>query len=85
MCMWLKSLQIQLPSPERRIEFSSNFSFQVPVYSLVPMEIPCHQESDHRLLAAAARVNDLTLVTRNVKDVARTGVDLLDPFAPTAP
>jgi len=49
------------------------------------MEIPCHQESDHRLLAAAARVNDLTLVTRNVKDVARTGVDLLDPFAPTAP
>ncbi len=32
------------------------------------------------LLAATARVHDLTLVTRNVKDVARTGVDLLDPF-----
>jgi predicted nucleic acid-binding protein len=36
------------------------------------------------LLAATARVRDLTLVTRNVRDVARTGVDLLDPFAPTA-
>lgn len=33
------------------------------------------------LLAATARVHDLTLVTRNVRDVARTGVDLLDPFA----
>jgi predicted nucleic acid-binding protein len=36
------------------------------------------------LLAATARVHDLTLVTRNVKDVVRTGVDVLDPFAPTA-
>jgi predicted nucleic acid-binding protein len=36
------------------------------------------------LLAATARVHDLTLVTRNVKDVVRTGVDLLDPFAPPA-
>jgi len=36
------------------------------------------------LLAATARVHDLTLVTRNVKDVLRTGVDMLDPFAPTA-
>jgi predicted nucleic acid-binding protein len=36
------------------------------------------------LLAATARVHDLTLVTRNVKNVVRTGVELLDPFAPTA-
>jgi toxin FitB len=36
------------------------------------------------LLAATARVYDLTLVTRNVKDVVRTGVGVLDPFAPTA-
>jgi predicted nucleic acid-binding protein len=36
------------------------------------------------LLAATARVHELTLVTRNVRDVVRTGVDLLDPFAPTA-
>ena len=36
------------------------------------------------LLAATARVHDLTLVTRNVKDVIRTGIDVLDPFAPIA-
>jgi hypothetical protein len=35
------------------------------------------------LLAATARVRDLTLVTRNVKDVVRTGVDVLDPFSAT--
>lgn len=32
------------------------------------------------LLAATALVHDLALVTRNVKDVARTGVRVLDPF-----
>lgn len=33
------------------------------------------------LLAATARVHDLTLATRNVADVERTGVRLLNPFA----
>jgi predicted nucleic acid-binding protein len=33
------------------------------------------------LLAATARVHGLTLVTRNVADVATRGVPLLDPFA----
>ncbi len=32
------------------------------------------------LLAATAQVRDLTLVTRNIKDVRRTGVACLDPF-----
>ena len=32
------------------------------------------------LLAATACVHDLVLVTRNTKDVSRTGVDLLNPF-----
>jgi toxin FitB len=32
------------------------------------------------LLAATARVHDWTLVTRNTKDVQRTGVRLLNPF-----
>lgn len=32
------------------------------------------------LLAATARVHGLTLVTRNVTDVRRTGVSVLDPF-----
>jgi predicted nucleic acid-binding protein len=34
------------------------------------------------LLAATARVHGLTLVTRNVADVARTGVRVLNPFVP---
>jgi toxin FitB len=33
------------------------------------------------LLAATAMVHDLALVTRNVTDVAHTGVKLLNPFA----
>jgi predicted nucleic acid-binding protein len=32
------------------------------------------------LLAATAKVHDLTLVTRNVTDVAHTGVRLFNPF-----
>lgn len=35
------------------------------------------------LLAATALVHGLTLVTRNVRDVARTGVEVLDPFVAT--
>jgi len=33
------------------------------------------------LLAATTKVHGLTLVTRNVSDVARTGVSIVDPFA----
>jgi hypothetical protein len=33
------------------------------------------------LLAATAIVHGLTLVTRNTRDVARTGVQLVNPFA----
>jgi toxin FitB len=33
------------------------------------------------LLAATALAHDLTLVTRNVTDVAHTGVKLFNPFA----
>lgn len=33
------------------------------------------------LLAATALVHGLTLVTRNVGDVERTGVPVLDPFS----
>jgi predicted nucleic acid-binding protein len=33
------------------------------------------------LLAATAKVHGLTLVTRNVVDIARTGVMVLDPFS----
>ncbi|MFB7471228.1 type II toxin-antitoxin system VapC family toxin [Kitasatospora sp. NPDC056184] len=34
------------------------------------------------LLAATAKVHGLTLVTRNTKDVARTGVPVVNPFEP---
>lgn len=33
------------------------------------------------LLAATAKVRDMTLVTRNTSDVGRTGVRLLNPFS----
>lgn len=33
------------------------------------------------LLAATALVHDLTVVTRNVRDVARSGARVLDPFS----
>lgn len=32
------------------------------------------------LLAATAKVHGLTIVTRNVKDIERTGVPVLNPF-----
>jgi len=32
-------------------------------------------------IAAIARVHGLTLATRNVRDFAETGIDLVDPFA----
>jgi toxin FitB len=34
------------------------------------------------LLVATARVHELAFVTRNTKDVLRTGVALIDPFLP---
>ena len=34
------------------------------------------------LLAATARANNLTFVTRNGKDVAGVGIDILNPFEP---
>jgi len=33
------------------------------------------------LLAATARVHGLTLVTRNIRDIARTGVQCFNPFS----
>jgi predicted nucleic acid-binding protein len=47
------------------------------VMSSVPASLPLIDG----LLAASAKVHGLTLVTRNVADVARTGVALIDPFS----
>lgn len=36
------------------------------------------------LMAATAHVNDWAFVTRNAKDIERTGVRVVDPFTPRA-
>ena len=37
------------------------------------------------LLAATAKVRGLTLVTRNIAEIAPTGVPVLDPFSEAQP
>lgn len=44
------------------------------------LNVPDPMPTVDGLLAATALVHDLTLVTRNVKDVKRTGVRVLNPF-----
>jgi predicted nucleic acid-binding protein len=43
----------------------------------VPVSLPVIDS----LLAATASIHGMTLVTRNLKDVERTGVDCLNPFS----
>lgn len=45
-----------------------------------PLNVPDRLPTIDGLLAATAIVHDLTLVTRNIRDVARTGVRVLNPF-----
>jgi predicted nucleic acid-binding protein len=45
------------------------------------MNVPNPVPAIDGLLAATAKSRDWTLVTRNVRDVERTGVRVLDPFA----
>jgi predicted nucleic acid-binding protein len=44
------------------------------------LNVPDPQPAVDGLLAATALIHDLTLVTRNTRDVARTGARLLNPF-----
>ena len=44
------------------------------------LNVPDPMPTIDGLLAATALVHDMTLVTRNTKDVARSGVALLNPF-----
>jgi toxin FitB len=58
----------------------------VPVDRLVAeewgrMNVPDPLPMIDGLLAATAKIAGLTLATRNVSDVERTGVDLVNPFA----
>jgi predicted nucleic acid-binding protein len=44
------------------------------------LRVPNDQHGFDKLIAATALIYDLTVVTRNVKDFAGTGVRLLNPF-----
>lgn len=46
------------------------------------LNVPDPLPTADALLAATAKVHRLTLVTRNVRDIARTGVSYLNPFDP---
>ena len=65
-------------------------------FRILPMDGPCFREwarimssksntlSSDAMIAATARVHDLTVVTRNVRDFKNFGVRVLNPFE-TAP
>lgn len=46
------------------------------------MNVPDQIPPVDGLMAATAKIHGMTFVTRNVKDVARTGVTVLNPFEP---
>lgn len=46
------------------------------------LRVPHPENALDKQIAATALIHDLTVVTRNVADYARTGVRLLNPFLP---
>jgi len=48
------------------------------------MNVPDPISTRDALIATTAKVRNMTFVTRNTADVARTGVRLLNPFDPSA-
>jgi toxin FitB len=44
------------------------------------LRVPHHENAIDKQIAATALIHDLTLVTRNTRDFAATGVRLFDPF-----
>jgi hypothetical protein len=46
------------------------------------MNVPAPLPAINGFMAATAKVHDLTFVTRNIADIARTGVRWLNPFEP---
>jgi predicted nucleic acid-binding protein len=78
--------------PEKAAELENWLDLVAGSYNVLPMDGPAfrcwarlmHRRSDtlyeDAMIAAVARVNGLTVVTRNVTDFAGFGVELLDPF-----
>ena len=56
----------------------SNFNYLEEVWGI--MNVPDPVSTIDGLLAATAKVNNCILVTRNVKDIYRCGVDFYNPF-----
>ena len=62
-------------------------------YNVLPMDAPAFREwarlmhrrsdtlSEDAMIAATAKVHNLTVVTRNTRDFSELGVELQDPFA----
>ena len=77
---------------EKAAELENWLDLVAGTYNVLPMDGPAfrcwarlmHRRSDtlyeDAMIAAVARVNGLTVVTRNVADFAGFGVELLDPF-----
>lgn len=77
---------------EKAAEIENWLDLVAGSYNLLPMDGPAfrcwarlmHRRSDtlyeDAMIAAIAKVNGLTVVTRNVTDFAGFGVELLDPF-----
>ncbi len=70
----------------RMLQFESLFVGRIlPItrsvaFAWAEMNVPNRLPVIDGLLAATAKVHDLTLVTRNTKDVERSGAKLLNPF-----
>lgn len=44
------------------------------------LRVPHHENAIDKQIAATAIINELTVVTRNVKDFQNTGAQVIDPF-----
>jgi hypothetical protein len=79
----------------KAIEIETWLNAVADTHSILPADGPVfrlwaklmHKQHDHliedALIAATARVHDLIVVTRNVRDFESLGVETLDPFQPT--